>query len=86
MFDSPMFCYSTFHRENDSIYLQDFYEDYMRSLLLTSHCAWNYTLETQVETIIIIIINNIMECRIKLSLKSFYVPSDSLSALELENT
>ena len=25
----------TFHRENDIIYLQDFYEDYMRSVLLT---------------------------------------------------
>lgn len=35
MFDSPTFYYSAFHRENDIIYLQDFYEDYMRSVLLT---------------------------------------------------
>lgn len=83
MFDSPTSYYSTFHRETDIIYLQDSYEDYMRSVLLTEHCAWNYTLETQVETIIIIIIINITECRIKLSLKSFYVSSDALNSSEL---
>lgn len=36
----PTFYYSTFHRETDIIYLQDSYEDYMRSVLLTEHCAW----------------------------------------------